>query len=190
MMAGPRAPGAGESWYQPGFASGSSSDGTSTVPSGLRPSSTSALSTPMAGTESETGTDAGSVGSPVGPVEVGPVDSVGSGIADIDGVIAGELAVAGDELAPVGDAVAAVSPARPDPQAASMTADVPTASRRTPSSRMPNRALGQRVPFTSMVRTGRSAARGPAPPGHAHDCADGQHPRQADAQLEGDPGGR
>src|SRR6476646_5786095 len=132
MMAGPRAPGAGESRYQPGFASGSSSDGTWTVPSRLRPSSTSALSTPIAGTESLTGTDAGSVGGPVGPVEVGPVDSVGSGIADIDGVTAGELAVAGDELAdavagvelaPAGAAVAAGSPARPDPQAASRTAD-------------------------------------------------------------------
>jgi hypothetical protein len=156
----------------------------------------------MAGTESETGTDAGSVGSPVGPVEVGPVDSVGSvgaGIADIDGVIAGELAVVGDELAdavagvelaPAGAAVAAGSPARPDPQAASRTADVPTASRRAPSSRMPNRALGQRVPFTSMLRTGRSTVRGPAPPGDAHDCADGQHPHQAKAQPDGDPGDR
>src|SRR5262245_9148013 len=64
MIAGPIEPGVGESLYQPGFASGSSSDGTWMVPSALRPNSTSALSTPMEGTDSATGGAAGSVGAP------------------------------------------------------------------------------------------------------------------------------
>ena len=70
MIAGPIAPGVGEFRYQPGSESGSSSDGTSTDPSGLRPSSISGELMPMAGTERKAGGDA---------ANTGPIDQTGSG---------------------------------------------------------------------------------------------------------------
>src|SRR6478752_8429334 len=79
MIAGPSVPGVGVSRYQPGRASGSSSDGTWTVPSGLRPSSTSGLSTPMAGTDSVRGAESGSVVGAVGAVGAVSVDAPAEG---------------------------------------------------------------------------------------------------------------
>src|SRR6478609_11257998 len=91
MIAGPSVPGVGESRYQPGRASGSSNDGTSTVPSALRPSSTRAASSiPMDGTDSATGADAAMVGGPVvaapfGGSRLGAGPDAVSGAADVVG---------------------------------------------------------------------------------------------------------
>src|SRR5664279_2806559 len=88
MIAGPTAPGVGEFRYQPGLESGSSSDGTSTDPSGLSPSSMSGELIPIAGTDRLAGGDAGSTG-PIDParVWVGPGacmrDAAGSGGASV-----------------------------------------------------------------------------------------------------------
>ncbi len=60
IIAGPKVPGVGEPVYQPGLESGSSSDGTSMVPSELRPRSISDELIPIAGTETATGGEAGS----------------------------------------------------------------------------------------------------------------------------------
>src|SRR6476661_5010257 len=73
MIAGPMAPGVGEPVYQPGLESGSSRDGTWMVPSALRPRSISDELTPMAGTATATGGDAGS--------KSGPAAEVGAGVA-------------------------------------------------------------------------------------------------------------
>src|SRR6478735_5327823 len=78
MIAGPSVPGAGELRYQPGLESGSSSDGTSTVPSAFRPSSISGELIPMAGTESAVGAAAGSTG-PVGGAAAGAAVSEAGG---------------------------------------------------------------------------------------------------------------
>src|SRR6478672_3605160 len=64
MMAGPMVPGVGEPVYQPGLESGSSRDGTSMVPSELSPRSIRVESTPIAGTDTATGGEAGSNSGP------------------------------------------------------------------------------------------------------------------------------
>src|SRR4051812_46785997 len=57
MMAGPMLPGVGEPLYQPAFESGSSSDGTWTVPSGFSPRVSIGEVTPSAGMVSDTGAE-------------------------------------------------------------------------------------------------------------------------------------
>src|SRR6478672_7910856 len=98
MMAGPMAPGVGEPVYQPGLESGSSRDGTWMVPSALRPRSISDELTPMAGTATATGGDAGSSNGPgaevgagaaaglsVGAIELGLTEAtLGDGAADAE----------------------------------------------------------------------------------------------------------
>src|SRR6476620_11504539 len=95
MIAGPSVPGAGELRYQPGFEFGSSSDGTSTVPSAFRPSSISGELMPIAGTESAVGAAAASTG-PVG----GATKSLGSAAAaGVGGAAVGGGSTAGGAVA-------------------------------------------------------------------------------------------
>src|SRR5664279_719620 len=69
MIDGPRVPGVGEPRYQPAGESGSSSEGTCTVPSELRPRSINAEPTPSAGMIRVSGCDGGRT-SPVVGAEV------------------------------------------------------------------------------------------------------------------------
>ena len=94
--------GRGELRYQPGLESGSSSEGTSTEPSGLRPSWINDELIPIAGTDSDTGGDAGSTG----PVVAGLGTIVGA--SGFDGLAGVELGAGGAaELEAAADVVGA-----------------------------------------------------------------------------------
>src|SRR3954452_8483207 len=81
MIDGPSVPGAGEFRYQPGLESGSSKDGTSTDPSGFKPSWINGELMPMAGIDRVIGGGAGSTG----PTGVGPRAGTGAAAAGAAG---------------------------------------------------------------------------------------------------------
>src|SRR5690242_15544629 len=160
MIAGPSAPGVGESRNHPGRASGSSSEGTSTVPSALLPSWTSGLSTPIAGTDSASGSDTGMptggvIAGAVGSVTVpggttagpeAPAPAVPGGVVSETGGPSGGVVVEAGGVKPLGICMAAdpvavppepaaipASGPPPAPQAASRTNPPAAASRPNPA---------------------------------------------------------
>src|SRR5690242_20116297 len=84
MTADPVWPGVGESWYQPAGEPGSP-EGVWTSPLACLPSGVRAASTPMVGTSTRTGMDAGNAAS----------GTEGTGAAGVEPVAAGPAAVSG-----------------------------------------------------------------------------------------------
>ena len=156
MIAGPSVPGAGELRYQPGLESGSSSDGTSTVPSAFRPSSISGELIPMAGTESAVGAAAGSTGPVGGAARSLGGSAAGAAVSEAGGSTAGGAAegddgsaeaegtgdeVVGDcddEVVDDADGAAAGAALWPAPQAVSARSTAPT----IPARRVPEEDTG------------------------------------------------